>query len=67
MTDWHEPERCRICANTDKRDLEYGLVHWKEAEPGMAFEHVPRCRDRDACRARVLQAEMSWPLKEGER
>jgi len=59
-----EPERCAICGNTDRRDLRYALAHWREAAPGMAYEHVARCLDRDACRARVESQDGTWPLVE---
>lgn len=62
MTGWTEPTRCRLCGHAEPRDLMYRLAHWKLAEPGMAYEHIPACRDREACRARVAAAEKPWPL-----
>lgn len=59
-----EPESCAICGHTDSRDLRYALAHWKVAPPGMAYEHVARCLDRDACRARVTAVGDVWPLVE---
>jgi hypothetical protein len=64
---WTEPTRCAICGWTDKRDLRFALVHWLEAEPGMAYQHVEACRDRDACRARVADQGETWPLVESKR
>lgn len=64
MTDWSEPRRCVLCGNTDHRDLRVALVHWRDGEPGMAYEHVPRCIDHDACRARVAANGELWPLVE---
>ena len=62
---WTEPDRCSICGNTNRRELRYALVHWRDAEPGMQYAHVPACSDRDACRARVAAAGDPWPLVEG--
>jgi hypothetical protein len=62
MSDWAEPTRCAICGHTDRRDLMYRLAHWRDAAPGMAYEHVSACSDRDACRARVAAQAKQWPL-----
>ena len=60
---WTPPEPpCRLCGNPERRDMAFRLVHWKLAEPGMAYEHVVRCADDAACRARVVAAGRSWPL-----
>ena len=59
-----EPEACRLCNNTDRRDLRYALVHWRDAPLGMAYEHVARCLDRAACRARLTSRGAEWPLTE---
>jgi hypothetical protein len=64
MTGFTEPESCRICGHTDKRDLEFRLAHWRVAPPGMAYEHIEACLDRDACRARVAAQGDIWPLVE---
>lgn len=64
---WTEPEQCRLCGSTERRDLWFTIVHWKLAEPGMAYEHVPACRDRDACMARVLASKKPWPLVDSRR
>jgi hypothetical protein len=59
-----EPERCAICGNTDRRDLRWRIAHWRDAEPGMAYENVGACSDREACRARVEANGETWPLVE---
>jgi hypothetical protein len=61
-----EPTFCSLCGWTDKRDLRYGLVHWRDAEPGMAYANVPRCSDVTACRARVRSNGETWPLVESK-
>lgn len=62
MPEFTEPESCAICGHPDKRDLTYRLAHWLEAPPGMAYEHIERCRDDAACRARL--GDKPWPLVE---
>jgi len=64
MRAWSEPERCRICGHADRRDLRYGLAHWRTAPPGMAYDHIEACADRAACRARVEAQGDTWPLIE---
>jgi hypothetical protein len=61
---WTEPTRCALCGHADRRNLRYALAHWREAEPGMAYEHIQACSDRAACRARVEQQGDVWPLIE---
>lgn len=61
-----EPTYCALCGHTDKRDLRYALVHWREADPGMQYAHVPRCTNVEACRARVQANGESWPLVESK-
>ena len=61
---WTEPTVCALCRNTDRRDLRYRLAHWREAEPGMAYDHISRCIDERACRSRVEQQGEGWPLLE---
>lgn len=63
---WPEPTRCSLCGNLERRDLTVRLVHWKDALPGMAFDQVDACSDRDACRARVVAAGEPWPLVESK-
>lgn len=59
-----EPTFCAICGHPDKRDLDVRLAHWRDALPGMAYTHEPRCRDVAACRNRLeLQGDI-WPLVE---
>jgi hypothetical protein len=59
-----ELERCAICNHPDKRDLGTSLAHWRDALPGMAYEHITACLDRAACRSRVEAAKKLWPLVE---
>ncbi len=58
---------CAICNHPDPRDLSVSLVHWRDAPAGMAYEHVERCRDRDACRRRLEDQGDVWPLVEDRR
>ena len=64
MPEFTAPEKCALCGHTDKRDLTYRLAHWLEAPPGMAYEHVPRCREDAECRTRLALAKKRWPLVE---
>ena len=60
MTD----QTCAICGHPEPRDLGTSLAHWRDALPGMAYEHIAACRDRAACRARVQAQGDLWPLVE---
>lgn len=64
MSTWTNPERCQLCGSEERRDLRWSLVKWADAEPGMAYEHVGRCNDEDACRRRIADQGESWPLEE---
>jgi hypothetical protein len=66
MPEFTQPERCQICGHTDRRDLRYGLAHWRDAPPGMAYENIACCRERAACRARVETQGDVWPLVESD-
>jgi hypothetical protein len=55
---------CRICGHNELRDLGTALAHWREAPKGMAYEHVTRCRDVEACRQRIADQGDIWPLEE---
>lgn len=57
-------DRCALCGNVDPRDITTSLAHWREAPQGMAYEHVVRCRDVSACRARVHAQKKTWSLVE---
>lgn len=62
---WTEPQQCAICDNTDRRELRWGLVKWLVAPPGMRYQHIERCIDEEACRARFIdQTGEPWPLAE---
>lgn len=54
-------ETCVLCGATGS-DVRMRLVHWRDAPPGMSYSHVPRCEDRQACRARVEDQGEPWPL-----
>lgn len=60
----NERDFCAICGNVDPRDIALSLAHWRDAPPGMGYEHVRRCRDVTACRARVRAQSKLWPLVE---
>ena len=59
---WREPSVCVLCGNT--ANVRNGLVQWADALPGMRYEHVARCVDREACRARVQSEGKPWPVVE---
>ena len=64
---WHtDLLECVLCHVKD-----YGvkprLTRWKESPehpPGMLYEHVDRCMDDAACRARVEADRRTWPVQE---
>lgn len=63
-----EPDgRCRLCGHADRRDIRLTLVHWADAPIGMAYEHVPACIDRYACRERCAAGGDNWPLFEAKK
>ncbi len=62
MSPWRESDMCRLCERTDN-DVKLRLVRWRDALPGMQYEHVPRCEDRAACQSRVQAAGRVWPLE----
>jgi hypothetical protein len=64
MNVWTEPTECALCGSTG-RDIHMQLVKWVDALPGMQYEHVARCDDRPACRARVESEGKPWPIIEG--
>lgn len=61
---WTEPTRCELCGHTERHDIRVSLVHWRDAPLGMAYEHLPRCIDRSACKRRVADQGDIWPLVE---
>lgn len=64
MSEWDGPDRCQVCGLTERRELRWSLVKWAEAEPGMAYEHIGRCKDEERCRRRVTDNGETWPLEE---
>ncbi len=61
---WTEPTRCELCGWTNRHDIRVSLVHWRDAAPGMAYEHLARCVDRGECKQRVADQGDTWPLVE---
>ena len=61
---WNEPTRCRLCGNTDRYALRQSLVKWRDAEPGMFYDWIDRCKDEAACRERAELLDEPWPLAE---
>lgn len=53
---------CDICGVTDQ-PMTTGLVAWKSPVFGR-YEHIDRCSDEAACRARVAAAGDEWPVVE---
>ncbi len=53
---------CAICGSeTEPTRLE--LLEWREPVDGKRYDHVPRCLDRVACRARTELSE-PWPVED---
>lgn len=69
MSVWQEPTECALC-EAKGHGIAYQLVEWVDALPGMRWAHVPRCDDRDACRARFIANAKAndepekWPVAE---
>jgi hypothetical protein len=61
---WAKPTECELCGQKG-RDIDYQLVEWIEGLPGMKYQHVARCDDRTACRARVEDRGETWNVNEG--
>ena len=52
---------CEVCG-LEGPDVRLALVHWANHRP--EWEAIPRCRDRAACYARVIESGKVWPLLE---
>jgi hypothetical protein len=56
---------CLICG-ADAGEITVRLVEWREPIDARRYEHLPRCRDVDACWARVTSiAGEDWPVNDG--
>lgn len=57
---------CLLCGAAG--DVAVALVAWLEPDPlhGKMFDSIPRCRDRQACRARVeaLPTDNVWLVRD---
>lgn len=66
MVDGMTAERtfeCVLCGRVGpERDVRVGLLRYKDRGAGTYFGTDPRCRDHEACRARVIEAGKEWPL-----
>lgn len=54
---------CAICDHDRPSELRQGLVHWRPPYTP-EYQHIVRCRDEAACRARVEAAGHRWPVVE---
>jgi hypothetical protein len=66
MNVWSEPKECALCG-AKGFPVKVGLVEWADALPGMKYEHLARCEQRDACRSRVEAKGEQWPVREAAR
>jgi hypothetical protein len=62
-----EARTCSLCGRSSTTDVAIALTRWSDPIDGRRFEAMPRCRDRAACRARVLANGERWPVDDGER
>ncbi len=60
------PATCLLCGlEATSEEVWLKPAWWREAGPdGRTITTIPRCRQSDECRARVLVAGESWPLLE---
>lgn len=61
MSVWTEPTVCELCGNARGGEVKFGIIRRPDNPPGMQYEHVPRCLDKNACRARVEAKERVKP------
>lgn len=57
-------EPCGLCGDRSS-DVRIALVRYNEAAVAAGkplFEEMPRCRDVEACRQRVLTQRQPWPV-----
>lgn len=50
---------CALCG-IESHDVTIRLVEWRVPVDGHRFDAVPRCKDREACRARVEALGEEW-------
>jgi hypothetical protein len=56
---------CLLCG-ADAGEITVRLVEWREPIAGRRYEHLPRCREVDACWTRVTSiAGEDWPVNDG--
>jgi hypothetical protein len=56
---------CLLCGD-ESPDVSVALVRYRpEFSTGRAYDHVPRCRDHEACRRRCQAIGEAWPVAEG--
>jgi len=61
------PDACLLGGTSSAvAEIKVSLVDWLEPDPltGRIFEDLPRCVDREACRARVEAAGASWEVRD---
>lgn len=54
---------CVICGHPRLPDLRQSLVRWRPPRHP-EYEHVVRCKDAAACRARLEAEGAPWPVVE---
>lgn len=57
----HRDTVCLLCGLTSP-DVALGLIAWKEPVGRDVFTTAPRCKDAEACRARIEAAGDVWEL-----
>lgn len=56
-------EPCLLCGNQARGEVLVSLVRFLEPTvPGRLFDHMPRCVNRAACRARIEAAGLRWEV-----
>lgn len=56
---------CLLCG-AEVGEITVRLVEWREPIAGRRYEHLPRCRDVDACWSRVTTVVgEDWPVNDG--
>lgn len=54
---------CALCG-TEDHDVSVALVEWRLPIDSERFSAVPRCKDREACRARVQASGEEWEVRD---
>ena len=57
---------CTLCGNDRPGEVRVGLIRWAEPAGRLSVTAAPRCRDRAACRRRVLENCDPWDVIDAE-